>query len=89
VEDLFDPAVNVRLGTAYLAALARQFDAKPALMLAAYNAGENAASRWQRQGATWETDELIESISYRETRDYVKKVLRNRANYERLYGPAR
>jgi soluble lytic murein transglycosylase-like protein len=84
-QDLFRPEVNIRLGTAYLADLAGQFDNDPVLMLAGYNAGEQAAERWRTRLSGLERDEFIEQISYRETRDYVKKVLRNYRNYRRLY----
>jgi soluble lytic murein transglycosylase len=86
VEDLFSPETNVKLGTEYLTELADRFDSDPVLMLAGYNAGETAAERWQERGKDLELDEFIEKISYRETRAYVKKVLRNYRNYLRLYG---
>jgi soluble lytic murein transglycosylase len=86
VEDLFSPEMNVRLGTEYLADLGERFDNDPVLMLAGYNAGEKAAERWRERGKGLELDEFIEKISYRETRAYVKKVLRNYRNYLRLYG---
>jgi soluble lytic murein transglycosylase len=88
-EDLFEPATNIRLGVAYLAELAARFDKNEVLMLAGYNAGEQAAERWRARFADLATDEFIEQISYRETRDYVKKVLRNYRNYRRLYGRGR
>ena len=56
------------------------------LVLASYNAGERAADRWKERLAGLEEDEFIEQISYRETRNYVKKILRNYRNYRRLYG---
>ncbi len=84
--DLFNPQVNIKLGATYLAQLGRLFHSNPVLMLAGYNAGENAASRWQSRNAGMAEDEFIEHISYRETRNYVKKVLRNYRNYARLYG---
>ncbi len=85
-DDLFVPDVNIALGTAYLASLARRFNDNPVLMLAGYNAGENAAQRWLDRLDGLDEDEFIERISYRETRGYVKKVLRNARNFERVYG---
>ena len=86
--DLFRPEVNIRLGSAYLAELAKRFDGNQILMLAGYNAGESAAERWRERLSGFENDEFIEQISYRETREYVKKVLRNYRNYRRLYAGA-
>jgi soluble lytic murein transglycosylase len=85
-EDLFDPALNIRLGSAYLAELSRRFDGEAIFMLAGYNAGETAADTWRKRYGKLEIDELVERITYRETRDYVKKVLANYRNYSRLYG---
>lgn len=87
-EDLFEPSVNIRLGVRYLSELSRLFAGNTALMLAAYNAGENAAQRWQSLVSRYDDDEMIEQISYRETRTYVKSVLRNLRTYRTLYAAA-
>jgi soluble lytic murein transglycosylase len=87
-EDLFDPAVNIRLGVRYLAELAKLFGGNTALMAAAYNAGETAAERWKNLTTKYDEDEMIEMISYRETRLYVKSILRNMRNYRSIYGDA-
>jgi soluble lytic murein transglycosylase-like protein len=84
-EDLFEPALNIRLGSAYLAELSRRYDGEPIFMLAGYNAGEAAADTWRARYGKLDIDERIERITYRETRDYVKKVLANYRNYLRLY----
>lgn len=88
-EDLFDPAVNIRLGVGYLAMLSKEFDGNTALMAASYNAGEAAAARWEPLTKKYEQDEMIEQISYRETRGYVKAILRNMRNYRTIYGYSR
>jgi soluble lytic murein transglycosylase-like protein len=64
VKSPFDPRDNIRGGAAYLAELAVRFGETNAdLILAAYNAGENAV------------EEFGGVPPYRETRDYVKRVL--------------
>jgi len=87
-EDLFEPDVNIRYGVRYLAELSRLFSGNTSLMLAAYNAGENAAQRWQSLASKYDEDEMIEQITYRETRAYVKSVLRNLRTYRALYADA-
>lgn len=84
-DDLTDPDTNVALGTAYLAALLRENGGDPLRALAAYNGGETAVARWQAQFGELERDEWVESITYRETRDYVKKVMANHRRYQQLY----
>jgi len=64
VKSAFDPRENIRAGAAYLAELAERFGETNAdLILAAYNAGEHAV---EEHGGV---------PPYRETRDYVRRVL--------------
>ena len=71
---LFDPAVNVMLGSAHLKELLDRFDTQLPLALAAYNAGPNAARRWLPAADT-DPDIWIENIPYNETRTYVQRIL--------------
>ncbi len=57
-----------------------------ALAAAAYNAGEHRVDRWGREQAGRAMDVWIESIPFRETRDYVKNVLAFTQVYARLLG---
>jgi soluble lytic murein transglycosylase len=68
-----EPALNLTLGTHYLALLASRFG-DPVVALAAYNAGPAAAEGWARARAGQPLDVWVESIPYRETREYVKIV---------------
>ncbi|HWP59392.1 MAG TPA: transglycosylase SLT domain-containing protein [Candidatus Acidoferrales bacterium] len=84
-EELFDPNLNVTLGCQYLEELLRLYGNDPVKALAAYNAGEKAVARWERQIATDDPDEFIERITYGETHQYVKLVLRSQRLYRSLY----
>lgn len=86
--DLNDPEINIELGTRYLRTLLTRFGADPLKAIAAYNGGENAVAKWQRQFAALADDEFVESITYRETRDYVKRVVANYRTYQQVYGAA-
>jgi len=86
--DLNDPQVNIDLGTRYLRALLTRFGGDPLKAIAAYNGGENAVVKWQRQFADLADDEFVESITYRETRDYVKRVVSNYRAYQQQYSVA-
>ena len=81
---LYDPSVNVELGTTYLKNLFEMYNGDAFHAVAAYNAGENAVSKWisEFHGAD---DEWVENIEYKETRDYVKKVIGGRREYRLLY----
>jgi soluble lytic murein transglycosylase len=73
--DLFDPDLNVQLGTRFLGRMADRYDGSPWLASAAYNAGEAPVGRWLDARAALEPDFFIETIPYRETREYVARVL--------------
>jgi soluble lytic murein transglycosylase len=85
---LFDPQLNVRLGTQYLGRLADTHRGNLILTLAAYNAGPGRVKRWLQELSTADWDEFIERLPFEETRLYVKSVLRNYGVYQRLYGLA-
>ncbi|MCS6926587.1 MAG: lytic transglycosylase domain-containing protein, partial [Candidatus Binatia bacterium] len=82
---LTDPEFNIAAGTTYLRWLLDQYGNNLIMAVAAYNAGENAVDKWRARYAGVELDEFVEQISYRETRNYVKLVLRNYRIYRRLY----
>jgi soluble lytic murein transglycosylase-like protein len=85
---LEDPAVNVRYGTYYLSLLIDRFDGVFPMAVASYNGGPHNVSRWYRAHQhKIEIDEWAEQIPWRETRDYVKKVMGHYAQYTTLYGP--
>ncbi len=84
-EDYFDPARSVPYGALYIDRQVRDFAGQYPLFLAAYNAGPGNATRWVGMHG-WNPDDpelYIEQITYRETRMYVKKVLRSAWIYER------
>lgn len=83
--DLNQPPVNIQLGTAYLRTLIDRFDGEPLKAVAAYNGGEAAVDRWELQFGALAADEFVESITYRETRDYVKRVAGNYRVYREIY----
>ena len=86
-ETLRQPPVNVRLGARYLARLLGRFERR-AQMAAGYNAGGGAVGRWRRQRGDWPMDLFVETIPFRETRDYTKRVLGAYMAYRVLYDGA-
>ncbi len=73
-DDLFDPAIAVPLGAAYVRELLDRYSDQLSLSLAAYNAGPAAVARWMPRESV-EADIWIENIPYTETRSYVQHVL--------------
>ena len=73
-DDLFQPELNIRLGTGYLNKVFQRLNQNPVLATAAYNAGPTRVESWlpkQSQPA----DIWIETVPFRETREYLKRVL--------------
>ncbi|HTO52518.1 MAG TPA: transglycosylase SLT domain-containing protein [Myxococcota bacterium] len=87
-ERLYDPETNIRLGTYYLRSLFERFDGSRALTIASYNAGPEAVGRWLEKNAQAKPDAFVESVSYGETRRYLRRVLRSYRVYQLLYGDA-
>ncbi len=82
-ESLFQPALNIELGTAYMRDQLDKFG-RIEYMAVAYNAGPGRVPQW-RATLPYEMDEFVEEIPFRETKGYVQGVIRNSAQYRRLY----
>ena len=82
-ESLYEPRLNIQLGTAYLRDQIDKFG-RIEYVAAAYNAGPIRAVQW-RASLPVEIDEWAEAVPFKETRGYVQGVVRNRLQYVRLY----
>jgi soluble lytic murein transglycosylase len=86
---LYRPQTNLALGTAHLDTMLARHGGRPYLATAAYNAGPAPVARWLSQRAPNEPDLWIETIPYRETREYVARILAFSVIYDwRLHGKA-
>ncbi|MBI1944355.1 MAG: lytic transglycosylase domain-containing protein [Deltaproteobacteria bacterium] len=86
-ERIFEPAVALDLGAALLGTERREFGSL-LLAAAAYNGGAPNVARWLAEFRSLELELFIERIPFRETRDYVKRVLAVEAMYRALAGGA-
>lgn len=84
---LSDPNVNIRLGSAYLQQLLKQFNNNKILAIAAYNAGPHRVKGWLNDGKPLPFDIWIETIPFRETREYVQAVLAYQVIYQQQLMP--
>jgi soluble lytic murein transglycosylase len=78
---LFNPNKNVELGTQYMRYLMDKMDNNRILVTASYNAGWRRVKQWQPITGNMPLDLWIETIPYKETRNYVKAVLA----YQQIY----
>jgi soluble lytic murein transglycosylase len=74
-EQLMQAEENVRFGTTYLRDLLDRFGGNSVLVSGAYNAGPNAVDRWLKDRPLGDPAIWVESLPYRETRDYIPRVL--------------
>ncbi len=77
-----DPEYNINLGSHYIAGLILQYDGAYPFAVAAYNAGPNRVKYWKRinkdpQKKQVDYVDWVELIKFRETRNYVQRVLEN------------
>jgi soluble lytic murein transglycosylase len=85
--DLFNADTNIALGTHYLGNMALHYDGSQWLASAAYNAGADPVGRWIDARDRLEPDFFIETIPYKETREYIARVLAFSVIYDwRLHG---
>jgi len=80
-----DPAVNIHMGSWYIATLTKEFKGNKVAVMAAYNAGPTRVQRWLKNG-TWDgTRQNVTQIPYGETRHYVQRVSYYYEKYKQVY----
>jgi len=84
-----DPEYNINLGSHYIAGLILQYDGAYPFAVAAYNAGPNRVKYWKKLNKNPQKKEInyvdwVELIKFRETRNYVQRVLENYNVYRYL-----
>jgi len=84
-EDLYNPELNIRIGLKYFSKLLKEYEYSYNLALAAYNGGTGNVRKWIEQGIISESGEDIENIPFKETNNYVRKILRDYKIYQELY----
>jgi soluble lytic murein transglycosylase len=85
-DTLYDPAVNVQLGTSYLRQVLGMFDDNLELSLAGYNGGPFRIKRmWNEFGSAGEVDRFVEGLNLSEPITYVKRILVLSDSYRQLY----
>ncbi|MDP9112813.1 MAG: transglycosylase SLT domain-containing protein [Acidobacteriota bacterium] len=82
---LFQPQVNLKLGSFYLKSLTDSVEGRLEAALAAYNAGLSRAKAWSTWGEFREAAEFVETVPFTQTREYIQIVLRNADIYRQLY----
>ena len=82
---LYNPEINVALGTRFLADQMRAYGGSLPRVFSAYNAGPGRVRTWSSLPEYGDAELFTERIPFAETRDYVKILTRNMALYRGLY----
>ena len=83
--DLKNPEKNIQIGVKYFQKLVSYYNGNYYLAITAYNAGIGTVSRWIENGIIKKDGSNIEKVPYKETNNYVRKVLKNYKVYGELY----
>lgn len=82
---LFEPQYNINIGAWYLRYLMKQFNGNMIASLAAYNGGETNVKKWLTNGTWSGSYNDLADIPFKETRNYVYKVIVDYQTYQDLY----
>ena len=80
------PRINIEMGIFYFKQVLDQFNGDIELAMASYNAGPRRAADWKVRFYGLEKDEFIEEVPFRETRNYIRRILRSYGAYKAIYG---
>ena len=82
-KNIFDPDININLGTKYISTLLEKYECVE-VALAAYNAGSGNVDRWIKNGTIKADGSDIENIPFKETNTYVRKIMRDYEVYKEI-----
>lgn len=83
-EKILEPETNICLGTKYISNLIKKYG-NIGVAVAAYNAGIGNVDSWIEKGTIQKDGTDIENIPFKETNNYVRKILRDYEIYKKLY----
>lgn len=84
-EELFNPDINIKIGLKYFTSLLEKYNNNYNLAIIAYNAGIGNVDKWIQEGIIKEDGTDIENVPFKETNNYVRKILRDYEIYKELY----
>ena len=82
-QDILEPEININLGTKYISILLEKYECIE-VVLAAYNAGSGNVDTWIGKGTIKPDGSDIENIPFKETNNYVRKIMRDYKIYNEM-----
>jgi soluble lytic murein transglycosylase len=85
--DPYDPETNIKIGVAYLKKLLNKYGGNYYIALLAYNGGMGNVNNWINSGIISNNlnETIVPDIPFKETRDYLRKVITTYNIYKFLY----
>ncbi len=84
-ENLYQPGVNIAIGSEYISELKNQFGGLYEAIAASYNGGEDNAERWLARSKPKDAGIFASEVGFAESKNYVFKVMNNYRVYRELY----
>ena len=85
LEILYDPEINIKLGTKYFSNLLKLYNGNINLSIIAYNAGQTNVKKWIENETIKPDGSDIENVPFKETNMYIRKILRDYRIYKNLW----
>ena len=82
---LFDPEINIKLGSWYIEHLTDYYNGSFELVFAAYNGGRGNVDKWLKDKSLSSDGRTLDEIPFSETENFVKKLRKNYNVYKRIY----
>ena len=84
-EDLFNPDLNIKIGLKYYKELMDKYNNNYQMAIVAYNAGIGNVDKWIKDGVIKEDGSNLENVPFKETENYLRKIIRDYEIYKKLY----
>ncbi len=84
---LFNPSVNIQMGSYYLSSLLKRYKGNYIMALAGYNAGPHRVDRWKKRYPTYDDDLFMENLEFEQTRIYVRSCMKFFWIYRAIMNP--
>ena len=82
-DNILEPDININIGTKYISTLLNKYECVE-VVLAAYNAGSGNVDKWIANGTIKADGSDIENIPFKETNNYIRKIMRDYKIYSEL-----
>jgi len=84
-DDLYQPAINIAIGSLYIGELKDEFDGLYEAVAASYNGGEDNVARWMNRTKPKDPGIFASEVGFAESKNYLFKVMNNYRAYRDLY----